>query len=102
MQGVSKIDLSNAVWYLDTGAPSHMTGKKHLFYDLNEIFKGKVLFGDDSTINIEGKGTILLNTQIGSQITLKNVLYTPRLKANIVSLGRLDEQGYRILLHSRP
>ena len=75
-----------------------MTGKKNLFYELDESFKGNVRFGDDSRIRIERRGKILLNSKGDTQITLMNVLYTPKLKANIMSLGCLDEQGCQITL----
>ena len=75
-----------------------MTGKKNLFYELDETYKGNVTFGDDSRISIEGRGKILLNSKGDTQISLMNVLYTPKLKANILSLGCLDEQGCQITL----
>ena len=39
-----------------------MTCEKAPFYELDETYKGKVKFGDNSRISIEGKGTILLNS----------------------------------------
>ena len=42
---------------------------------------------------------IILNSKDNIRITLKNVLYTPSLKTNILSRGRLDEEGYDIHLH---
>ena len=98
LQGIVQSELEEGLWYLDTGATSHMTGKKNLFYDLDETYKGNVRFGDDSRIRIEGRGKILLNSKGDTQITLMNVLYTPKLKANIMSLGCLDEQGCQISL----
>ena len=47
---------------------------------------------------LKEKGKIILNSKDNTHITLKNVLYTPSLKANILSLGRLDEEGYDIRL----
>ena len=73
-----------------------MTGKRNLFYELDESYKGNVRFGDDSRIRIEGRGKILLNSKGDTQITLMNLLYTPKLKANMLSLGCLDEQGCQI------
>ena len=72
-----------------------MTGGKDLIYDL----EGTVRFGDGSRISIEGKGKIVLNSQDNTHITLRNVLYTPSLKAIILSLSRLDKEGYDIHLH---
>ena len=99
LQGISQCDLSKGMWYLDTSASGHMTGGRELICDLNDSYKGTVRFGDGSKISIEGKGKIILNSKDNTHITLKNVLYTPSLKANILSLGRLDEEGYDICLH---
>ena len=55
---------NDCMWYLDTGASSQMTGKKALFHNIDENMKGRVKFGDGSTIPYEGKGNI--------SVTLKN------------------------------
>ena len=99
LQGISQCDLSKGMWYLDTCASGHMTGGRELICDLDNSYKGTVRFGDGSKISIERKGKIILNSKDNTHITLKNVLYTPSLKANILSLGRLDEEGYDIRLH---
>lgn len=51
-------DMSN-LWYLDNGASNHMSGNRVFFKDLNETITGKVRFGDDSRIDIRGKGSIV-------------------------------------------
>lgn len=90
LQGISQ-PLHTDMWYLDIGATSHMTGNLSLFFNLDMSYKGNVKFGDDSRISIEGHEDILLFTKNGNRVKLSNVLYTPNLKANILSLGRLDE-----------
>ena len=40
----------------------------------------------------------MLQCQDGGQMMLDNVLYVPKLKANILSLGQFDEHGCRILM----
>ncbi|XP_024011308.1 uncharacterized protein LOC112086571 [Eutrema salsugineum] len=50
---------SDKVWYLDNGASNHMTGNRHCFSKLDETVTGKVRFGDDSRIDIKGKGSIV-------------------------------------------
>lgn len=46
------------VWYLDNGASNHMTSFKGKFTELNQGVTGQVHFGDDSSVKIEGKGTV--------------------------------------------
>ena len=88
------------MWYLDTGASSHMTGKKVFFDNIDESKKGKVRFGDGSSIPYEGKGDISVTLKTGEVLTILNVLYLPDLKTNILSLEKLDEQGCKTSLSS--
>ena len=55
-------------------------------------------FGDNSRIQIKGKGEIEVKQKDGSILRLGNVLFVPKLEANILSLGRLDEEGYRMIM----
>jgi hypothetical protein len=49
----------NNVWYLDNGASNHMCGDRLKFRDINQTVSGKVRFGDGSSVEIKGKGSIL-------------------------------------------
>jgi hypothetical protein len=55
---------------------------------------------DQTVTNIEGRGTILIKCKTGGHKALTEVYYIPRLKANIVSLGQMEEAGYKIVLES--
>ena len=46
-------------WVLDTGATNHMTGTRAVFAELNTSVTRTIKFGDDSMVDIEGKGTVL-------------------------------------------
>jgi hypothetical protein len=85
-------------WYLDNGASNHMTGDLHKFIDLNHNITGKVRFGDDSAVSIQGRGTIVFQGKHGEQWVLSDVYYIPSLRSNLISLGQLTELGHKILL----
>ena len=87
---------SDRIWYLDNGASNHMTGKREYFKDLDETVTGKVRFGDDSRIDIKGKGSILFICQNGAKKVLADVYYIPDLKSNIISLGQATESGCEV------
>ncbi|KAK9076273.1 hypothetical protein SSX86_004606 [Deinandra increscens subsp. villosa] len=84
------------VWYMDNGASNHMTGRMEVFAYLDQNVKGSVRFGDDSKVNIKGKGTILFKCKTGDQLIVENVYYIPALTSNILSLGQMTEVGYDI------
>ncbi|KAG7571799.1 Zinc finger CCHC-type superfamily [Arabidopsis suecica] len=81
------------IWYLDNGASNHMTGKLRYFSKLDQTITGKVRFGDDSRIDIKGKGSITFIAKNGERRTLPDVYYIPDLRSNIVSLGQATEAG---------
>ncbi|WVZ91404.1 hypothetical protein U9M48_037581 [Paspalum notatum var. saurae] len=86
----------DGVWYLDMGASNHMTGNKAAFSELNKDVAGAVKFGDGSTVDILGRGTIMFAAKGGGHRILTDVYYIPRLRSNIVSLGQLDEDGCKV------
>ena len=71
------------LWYLDTGASNHMTGNRAAFSELDTGVVGTVKFGDNSGVDIQGRGTVVFQC--------KNVYYIPKFWSNIVSIGQLDE-----------
>ena len=81
------------IWYLDNGASNHMTGNREYFSELDEKLSGKVMFGDDSRIDIKGKGSILFLSKDGKRKILANVYFIPDLRSNIISLGQATESG---------
>jgi hypothetical protein len=89
-----------ARWILDSGATNHMTGVRVVFSEIDLRVHSTVRFGDGSVTNIEGRGTILIKCKTGGHKALTGVYYIPRLKANIVSLGQIEEAGYKIVLES--
>ena len=80
-------------WYLDNGASNHMTGNRSYFHNIDETITGKVRFGDDSRIDIKGKGSVLFVSGEGERRILADVYYIPGLKSNIISLGQATESG---------
>ena len=89
------LDTMN-VWYLDNGASNHMSGNRLFFYELDETILGKVRFGDDSRIDIKGKGSVRFVFKDGEKKVLSNVYYIPGLRSNIVSLGQATEVGCEV------
>ncbi|WVZ58489.1 hypothetical protein U9M48_008761 [Paspalum notatum var. saurae] len=87
-------------WILDTGATNHMTSSRSAFSNLDTGVRGTVKFGDGSVVGIEGRGTVLFNCKNGEHHALAGVYHIPRLTTNIVSLGQLEEDGYKILMEN--
>lgn len=81
-------------WVLDTGASNHMSRSRSVFSNINPGVTGSMRFGDGSVARMEGIGTVLLSCKTGEHRTIDNVYFLPRLAANIIYVGQLDEIGY--------
>jgi hypothetical protein len=84
----------DTAWFLDSGASNHMCRRREVFSELDTSVHGFVKLADDSSVQIEGRGTILFTYKNGEHLTLSEVYYIPRLCSSIVSLRQLDEVGY--------
>jgi hypothetical protein len=96
--GQPEAGLDAMIWIINTGATNHMTGSRAAFIDLDTRVWGTVRFGDDSAAEIEGRGKVEFVCKNGERRVFGGVLYIPKLSANIISAGRLDEEGYQVVI----
>jgi hypothetical protein len=80
------------------GATNHMTGYGSAFFELDRNIKGTVEFRDGVMVQIEGMGTILFQCKNGEHHAFADVYFISNLTTNIVSVGQLDEGGFKIII----
>ena len=89
-------------WIIDSGATSHMLQKKNLFEDLDTSKTGHVCLADDKNrVKVEGIGSAAIkcvnDSGKTSVIKVRDVLYVPGLGANLLSVQKLVQEGYRFV-----
>eukprot|EP00253_Pinus_taeda_P021781 PITA_21781 len=78
-------------------ASFHMTGDKKLFSALEEKDRNMCIeMGDDRRYSVSGVGTIAFQRKHGAPLTLKNVMYVPGLKKNLVLVAMVEDKGYNV------
>ena len=78
-------------WILDSGASMHMTGRRDLFDWLRKWETTCVGLPDGTKTVANEMGYVKLS----KDLCLKNVLYVPSLKCNLISIGQLlKEKDY--------
>ncbi|XP_019450621.1 PREDICTED: uncharacterized protein LOC109352893 [Lupinus angustifolius] len=77
------------LWYLDSGCSNHMTNHKEWLKDFDSTKKSRVKFADDSSLSAEGAGSVVIMRKNGSKAIVSNVLYVPKMKYNLLSIGQL-------------
>jgi hypothetical protein len=81
-------------WYIDSGATDHFTGSRRSFVTYEDVDPFPIILGDESTILIRGKGTIVLQTTAELSIQLNNVLYSPQFKnTSLLSIPKVTLAG---------
>ncbi|CAJ2652046.1 unnamed protein product [Trifolium pratense] len=83
---------SRETWYFDSGCSRHMTGVEHYLEDLKSYATSFVTFGDGAKGEIKGVGK-LANHGLPK---LDNVLLVKGLKANLISISQLCDQGMKV------
>ena len=81
----------------DSGASKHMTGyKDYLAALVEKESHQKVKLGDDYQYPIKGLGEASYRLESGKHLKMKDVLYVPGLKKNLLSISRLEKKGFRV------
>ena len=83
----------SCLWYLDNSCSRHMTGNKALFRTLFEGKIGTVTFGDGSKSMIRGIGIV----NIRGLLVFEDVWYVDGLKANLLSISQICDNGLNVL-----
>ncbi|KAK2442007.1 putative mitochondrial protein [Trifolium repens] len=91
----SNTSAKDEVWFLDSGCSNHMIGNKEWLFNFDDSVREFVKLGDDSRMEIKGKGNIKLCINGLIQV-ITEVYYIPGLKNNLLSIGQLQEKGLSI------
>ena len=89
----------SSIWYIDSGASSHMTGQRRFFKDLQEGGTGiHIELGDDARYQVQGVGIVSFSRESGKPFSFADVLYVPGLTKNLISVSTLEDKGYQVKL----
>lgn len=94
-----------SVWFVDSGASFHLCHNKILFKNvLRQLNHPKIIkLGDGSQITADYEGDIDMECSsiFGKfQLRVRNVLYVPQAKVNLLSVAQIQKNGYSILFEN--
>jgi hypothetical protein len=89
----------SSVWYIDSGTSRHMKSFHENLTDLTQICDLEVVLGDDRVVKVVGSGTTSFQRESLPPMLLRDVLYVPGLKKNLISISTIEERGYEVLFH---
>ena len=79
---------------IDSGASIHATPRKDFFTSYTSGDFGSVRMGNDGSAKAIGMGDVRLETSNGTVLILKNVKHIPDICMNLISTGKLDDEGF--------
>ena len=86
------LSYAKSTWWIDSGATIHVTNLLQRFHTRRTLQRGerriKVANG------VEAIGDLSLELDDGFVLHLSDVLYAPSLRRNLISVLRLDDDGY--------
>ncbi|KAI5318138.1 hypothetical protein L3X38_037846 [Prunus dulcis] len=89
----STTEIKANEWYIDSGCRNHMTGNLELLADVRTNVAGRVQMPTGALVSVAGIGSLSIDTAKGRKY-IREVMYLPGLKENLLSVGQMDEHGY--------
>ncbi|UYV84548.1 hypothetical protein LAZ67_X002590, partial [Cordylochernes scorpioides] len=89
-------EKSEQEWIIDSGATSHMTSCFEILKD-SENKEKKIILADDTQIESKAIGNVKIKTKEENLVILKDVLFVPQIKGNLLSVGKLVQDYQRII-----
>ena len=91
------ISPGNDTWLIDSDVSKHMTSFKDSLSCLEQNESPhKVMLRDDSQYPIKGLGEASYKLDYGKPMKMKDFIYVPGLKKNLLSISTLDKKGFRV------
>ena len=90
---------SSELWYIDSGATSHMSHDKRLFDTFEPAKPFEVGMGNDTSVTALGHGTIWIDLLVNGKerrCKLQNVSYVPDLRFHLISVSVMEEAGMEV------
>jgi len=86
-------------WVVDSGCTSHIARDRKCFTSMQTIPRGNryVYLGTNAKADILGIGNYVLKLPGGGKLLLKDTLYSPSMRRNLISVSQLESIGYDIL-----
>lgn len=91
------------LWYVDSGASMHMTNNCQSMYDVTSPPIPSITVASKTPLPVKsmGKVNLLMQGDEGSKIQVRQVLYIPKLAANLLSVSAMVKNGCKVIFRDK-
>ncbi|KAK8997629.1 hypothetical protein V6N11_012178 [Hibiscus sabdariffa] len=82
-------------WVIDTGASIHVTSRRDFFPSYTPCDFGVLKMGNDDLVSVTRMRDVSLVSNNGTKLILKDVRHAPDIRLNLISAGKLDDEGLK-------
>lgn len=93
-------NISNK-WFIDSGASMHMTSRNDWMYNVTEPPVKNITVANREPLAVKGVGSVDIHINQENKIQVKNVLFVPRLAANLLSVSSVVKNGYKVTFNNK-
>ena len=88
--------LSTSTWCVNTGATNHVCNSLQGFQETRRLSDGEIYLhmGNATRVAAVAVGNVLLNFSSDRSLILRDCLYVPSIRRNLVSVSNLIKDGY--------
>ena len=91
----TKSHSNSSDWIIDSGCTNHMCFERAKFENFHKYRKDAVVIGDNSILEVQGIGSVLIQRMI-----LENILDVPKLTMNLLSVIQVARKRYSFEFNS--
>lgn len=94
-----KVNKKKIVFYVDSGCSDHLINDRRFLQSIRRLKDPFVVDVAKAGVSLEGKleGLVRGTTLQGTRFEMKNVVYLPQLRGNLLSVKRLSKAGIDVL-----
>ncbi|KAG5550800.1 hypothetical protein RHGRI_015682 [Rhododendron griersonianum] len=95
-------DTDVGAWWVDSASSCHVAKNKESFVEMKEVKAGdhRIYMGNNSYCDVVGIGTVKIMLPGNKNLYLTDVLYSPTMRRNLISVPRLDEKDFEVRFRS--